>query len=346
MVTRNELSETLDSLVTPATFTLFAKISNLTNRDNYVALMTLIHNREINLPTLASIPILDDIAVAELLRKREILFNAAIVSNTPNPAYSFLLDSVLPTKMYTYLQGYNTYMNGLLETGTENVREIFRPISAEFGLELGSPYNNYQEFQLAFENNVLSKLLAKYSVANVSSVFPSYTPNASLTTTEKTFLNGIYTKLFGAAKAAFNNANLHRFAVWTDDIPSVFMDNLALFNDLLNVTPYTKIVEPFVQNEIFSMAARSSLLYTAGDVSTLKNEVYAFDVLSIPLGEALNYIELKWLVINTIEQKSSMAVSELFLTEFRRLYTCIQTFKQLYVTLVETILQNLHVKVK
>lgn len=243
------------------------------------------------------------------------------------------------------MKEYNAFLSNSVISNLELGGEIFPPIYTEFGLEKGSAYSNYADYLADFTDKVLTPLLVEYNVADISEIFPQLTIDSVLTTEETEYLTQTYDLLFSMIQSSFTNAKLNELLVWTEEKPSVFSDNIRLFNELLNLKQFTKVIEVQLMNKILWLADRNSGTFTEEDVESLKTELFSFTMGNAPISDSLSYVIFYWTMITTIEQNSNLPVSANFLYEYKKFYDLIEAFRVIYFKLSDSIVRKLHVKV-
>lgn len=347
-ISETEWKNFFDKMVSPNSFQIFARLTNLKNNDNYKEILELLYYNHLNLNDLANEPLLDDLAVDTILKNRKSLITPTVTSSTENgfTAQPYLLgSSESPTALGLLVKEFNIFLSDSVLKDEDLTGEIFPPIYTEFGLEKGSAYSNYSDYLTDFDAKVLTPLLAEYGVAEISSIFPPLAIEKTLDVAELEYITTTYDKLFATIKASFTNNKLAELLVWTVEKPSVFSSEIKLFNDLLNMRKYTKVIEMQLFNKIFWLSERGNGTFTESDIASLKAEILSFDIRNLPLSDSLCYVIFQWTMINTIEQNSNLPVSENFLYEYKKFYALIETFKNIYLKLADLISRKLHVKV-
>jgi hypothetical protein len=322
-MTNSELETYIRSIVTPQNFFVFAALANLKNVENYRAVIDLLYKNRLNLTDLTRLTLIDDIAISAMLADRNRLTTPTNIITTPTgatPAYTYLMGTdVLTTPLSVLMTEYNTY----LTTKASSPEVAFKSIPVLYVdfADAKSKYSSLYEIQSALTSTI--------SAINAAHPIPSFTPNASLSTAQKNFLNAIAARIFNGSSYTSLYRLLEIF-VWNNDSTSLVSSKIQDFTLTMNLEKYKSSLETLLKNDVYSI--NTATTYNSTTIATLWTNFYNTAFTTIPIDDVMVYCLYTICKIRTIEQNNNLTVSNTFYNSFLTLYT--------YATTVSNFLQD------
>ena len=344
MLTPEELKNFLDENVNEKTFPLFAALINLKNPLNYQTVIELLQQKRLNFFDIFNLPLIDDIAIEELLTVKEKYLSPTYVSNTDkintSNTYTYLMKNTLLSKFF---EDYTTYINFQFNN---NLLNSLYPVSSYSTLHKKNIYKNDEDFENSFKNNVVIALLEENKVTNVSELFPKLLLAKELPVNSIIFFEKIINLLFKNITENFNNEKLSSLFVLTGTHSSIVLDDYSFFNDLLNIIPYSPSTNKLLPIDLHNLSTRKNLIYTEKEINELWTELFntAFDFNS-GVTNTLGYIKYKIRYIQTLEEKNNLQVNKLIYNNFLLIYNFINEYIKLHKRVDELIISRLNVKI-
>lgn len=345
----NKLSTYLDKVINTNTINVYSALLNLEERDIFEEVIFLLYNNRINLRTIVSLPMIDDDNVKELLDNRRLniypTFDFATSSDEFSPYDHILGTDETPTKLGVLFKEYNSYMTDSVRDAIRTEGDPYSPLYTEFGGEKGSIYSGYIDYLNSFESRILTPLLEKYSVLEINDIFPKLEITEDLTDFELTFINSLYHTILGKLGSYFTNTELHKMFVWTEEEPSIFTEEVTLFNELLNITRYSTVIEDNLIDAIYTLQDMGYPNPNAAMLTNMKRGILMADMKNSTVSDTLSHFVFFLTFINTLEQESNIPVNDSLLIEVNKLYSLVEEFKRLYVEVTSLITSELYIKV-
>jgi hypothetical protein len=190
MLTENELTLFLNSTVQPSNFTIFAALSNLESRENYMKVIELLYFSEITLFDLSNLAVIDDISIDEFL-KNYYRYNSPYINDTLVPLHtvnSTLLanDSILKGFLNVFNQNANTVYTNTVEKRRSNLYYV------EFGND--TVYSSLSNLKNDFNLKILNPFLQSKGVTDISTLFPNLTVPSNFPTVIKPLFQALIDK--------------------------------------------------------------------------------------------------------------------------------------------------------
>lgn len=256
LVIRNYLSKVINIY----NFGIFARLNNLTNLDNYRRIIHLLMDNLINLHQLNEISILNDSSIQEFLdnydlrfgKSKEVTLGGSFGFNAIS--YAFGLEGKR-TPLYNLFARYNELQSSKVSTeDLMNDESIFLQ-RMEFNGN-STRYSTYNDYALAFNNKILPKLLSKYKVESLDSLFPERELHFEGNVHENlrrslSLLDSESQKVF---KEVLLTVNLPVLCGVMDDKLTSTHKYANLFNNILNIDPINQTISEVVNNYLNELA--------------------------------------------------------------------------------------------
>lgn len=342
MLSKEDLNIFLEENVNEKTFNLFAALFNLQDPEIYQKVMNLLYYRKINFFDLLNLPFIDDQGVQSLLDDKEKyllpIYNSGTL--TGSDVYSYL---TVGTFLTVFFNEYNLYMNDKFLDIKLNTTYNVNSYSILYKDNL---YKSDNDFETDFQKKVVEPILDEYSIANISEIFPTFSPDSTLPVKYKTFLNKIINTVFLTLKSNFTNSDITSIFVLTNSHSSVVLDGYSFFTDILNLKKFNEASDTHFARDLHNLSISNKLTYSQIEINALWDELFTttFDF-ELSTTKSLGYIRYRMAYLITLEEKNSLSTSALMYSEFLRIYEVIEQYIQLHKKLDNLIISNLNVRI-
>jgi hypothetical protein len=293
-LTKDQLRAFVDEQINSRNFLLFAKLLNITNQTNFVRVVELLYNNQINYFMLNDLRIIDDQSVSNFLAQYDLTANPTVLFAAGDGVFSAQtwLSGRYDGKEFDYINNVISAYNSGANDNYLNDRkyvQIRRPAVLVADKDWRS-YNSEVELRNAFQEKVVLPLLAKYGIEDIRQLFPlsAVYPVASAYPTS---IRGKYESIFGSILPYLSNADLIKVFLTVNDDNSM-LDRFLV--EMTEISNFQTVSESTISTHRYHLFELSSIQrpYSDSEVATQETNLHEFRFPVAKLSE--NYSQMMY----------------------------------------------------